>query len=117
MQVKVGVKVFGLLLEVPQSVFGICQDCCTWSACCWLEKVKGMKGQVEVEVEVEVKVEVEVGVKVELELKLEVEVEVEVELKAEMEVEVEVKELEEELEVTLKQPWLRILILTNEIPQ
>ena len=36
-------------------------------------------------------------------------------------VEVEVKELEEELEVTLKQHWpralLRILILTNEIPQ
>jgi len=36
-------------------------------------------------------------------------------------VEVEVKELEDELEdeleVTLKQHWLRILILTNEIPQ
>ena len=35
--------------------------------------------------------------------------------------EVEVKELEDELEdeleVTLKQYWLRILILTNEIPQ
>jgi len=36
-------------------------------------------------------------------------------------VEVEVKELEDELEdeleVTLKQHWRRILILTNEIPQ